>query len=156
MCGISLALDRRARHYASPVPNYGNATVTALLQMVVYMTLLTFLAIMLGAFLRNREWTAEGLQAGLSNRDDLPEATPLGGRAERAASNSIEALLLFVPLALVANAAGKEAEVLLGAQIFLWARVADLPIYLAGIIYLRSLVWGVGVFGLAMMALSLL
>jgi uncharacterized MAPEG superfamily protein len=129
--------------------------MTPLLSLVIYMTLLTFLAIMLGAFLRNREWTAEGFRAGLSNRDDLPEATPLGGRAERAAGNSIEALLLFVPLALVAHLAGKGDEVLLGAQIFIAARLVYLPVYLLGIVYLRSLVWGVGVAGLAMMAVAL-
>jgi uncharacterized MAPEG superfamily protein len=130
--------------------------MTPLLSLVVYMTLLTFLAIMLGAFLRNREWTPEGLKAGLSNRDDLPEATPVGGRAERAASNSIEALIMFVPLALVAQIAGSGEAVMLGATIFLWARVAYLPIYLIGIPYLRSLVWGVGIAGLAMMTLALL
>ena len=129
--------------------------MNALLDLVVYMTLLTFLAIMLGAFLRNREWTPEGLKAGLSNRDDIPEATPLGGRAERAAANSIEALVLFVPLALVAQLAGSTEQVMLGATIFFWARVAYLPIYLAGVIYLRSLVWGVGVAGLAMMVVAL-
>jgi len=58
--------------------------MTTLLQLILYMTLLTFVAIMLGAILRNREWTAEGLKAGLSNRDQLPEPTALGGRAERA------------------------------------------------------------------------
>ncbi|WP_439105791.1 MAPEG family protein [Congregibacter sp.] len=130
--------------------------MTPLLSIVVHMTLLTFLAIMLGAFLRNREWTPEGLKAGLSNRDDLPEATPLGGRAERAARNTIEALILFVPLALTAQAAGSAEAVLGGATIFFWARVAYLPIYLVGIPYLRSLVWGVGVAGLVMMVLPLL
>ena len=129
--------------------------MNALLDVVVYMTLLTFLAIMLGAFLRNREWTREGMKAGLSNRDDLPNATPLGGRAERAAANSIEALVLFVPLALVAQLAGSTEQVMLGATIFFWARVAYLPIYLAGVIDLRSLVWGVGVAGLAMMGVAL-
>ena len=129
--------------------------MNALLDLVVYMTLLTFLAIMLGAFLRNREWTPEGLKAGLSTRDDIPEATPLGGRAERAAANSIEALVMFVPLALVAQLAGSTEQVMLGATIFFWARVAYLPIYLAGVIYLRSLVWGVGVAGLAMMVVAL-
>lgn len=130
--------------------------MNALLDLVVYMTLLTFLAIMLGAFLRNREWTPEGMKAGLSNRDDLPKATPLGGRAQRAAANSIEALVLFVPLALVAQLAGSVEEVMLGATVFFWARVAYLPIYLAGVIYVRSLVWGVGVLGLAMMVGGLL
>jgi uncharacterized MAPEG superfamily protein len=127
-----------------------------LLDLVVYMTLLTFLAIMLGAFLRNREWTPEGLKAGFGNRDDVPEATPLGGRAERAAANSVEALLLFVPLALVAQLTGSAEQALLGATIFVCARVVYLPIYLLGVVYLRSLVWGVGIAGLAMMVTALL
>ena len=130
--------------------------MTPLLTLLVYVTLLTFAAIMLGAFLRNKEWTAEGLKAGLSNRDHLPEASPLGGRAERTAQNSIEALLMFAPLAIVAHLAGKEADVMMGAQIFLWARLAYVPIYLAGVVYVRSLVWGVGVFGLAVMVMALL
>ena len=128
----------------------------AVLELLVYMTILTFVAIMLGAFLRNREWTTAGLQSALGNRDRRPEPTPLGGRAQRAASNTIEALLLFTPIALVASAAGTPPETLLGAQVFFWARVAYLPIYLAGITYIRSLVWGVGVFGLAMMVIALL
>ncbi len=130
--------------------------MTPLLTLVIYTTILTFVAIMLGAVIRNREWTAEGVQAGLSNRDQLPEATPMGGRAERAASNSIEALLLFTPLALIAHAVDMDAEVLLGAQVFFWARVAYLPVYLAGVVYLRSLIWIVGAIGLAMMVAALL
>jgi uncharacterized MAPEG superfamily protein len=130
--------------------------MTPLLTLLVYTTILTFAAIMLGAFLRNREWTVEGIKVGFGNRDDLPEPTPLGGRAERAATNSIEAFLLFAPLALAAHAAGLDAEALLGAQIFFWARVAYVLIYLAGVLYLRSLVWGVGVIGLALMVGALL
>jgi uncharacterized MAPEG superfamily protein len=130
--------------------------MTPLLTLVVYMTLLTFLAIMLSAFLVNRELTPEGLKAGLSNRDNVPEATPLGGRAQRAANNSIEALIMFVPLALVAQIAGSAEAAITGATIFIWARVAYLPIYIVGIPYLRSLVWGVGVAGLAMIVMALL
>jgi uncharacterized MAPEG superfamily protein len=130
--------------------------MTTLLQLVLYMTLLTFVAIMLGAILRNREWTAEGLKAGLSNRDQLPEPTALGGRAERAAGNTREGFLLFVPLALVAHVSGHGAEALLGAQVFFWARVAYLPVYLAGITYVRSAIWGVGVAGLGMMLVAML
>jgi len=129
--------------------------MTPLLTFIIYMTLLTFVAIMLGAFLRNREWTAEGLKVGLGNRENVPDATALGGRAERAAANTIEALILFVPVALVAQIAGSEKEVLAGATTFLWARVAYLPIYLVGVPYLRSLIWGVGVAGLTMMILAL-
>jgi uncharacterized MAPEG superfamily protein len=129
--------------------------MTPLLQIVVCMTVLTFISIMLGAFLRNREWTLEGMKAGLSNRDNLPEATPLGARAERAAVNSKENFLLFIALAGVAHAAGAGEQALLGAQIFFWARVVYLPVYLLGITYLRSAIWAVGIAGLVMMLLAL-
>ena len=125
--------------------------MTPMLELIVYNTVLTFVAIMAGAFLRNREWTLEGVKFGLSNRADLPEPTPLGGRAERAARNAIEAAVLFTPLALTAQVSGQAAAALLGAQIFVWARVVYLPVYWAGIPYLRSGVWIVGVVGLAMM-----
>ncbi len=46
--------------------------MTTLLQLVAYMTVLTWVSIMAGAFLRNREWTLEGMQFGLSNRDHRP------------------------------------------------------------------------------------
>ena len=125
--------------------------MTPLLQLVVYSTVLTWVSIMAAATLRNREWTLEGMKVGLSNRDKLPEATPLGGRAVRAATNTLENFVLFVALALTAHAAGLDNEAMLGAQIFFWARVVYLPVYWAGITYLRSLIWGVGIAGLAMM-----
>ena len=68
----------------------------------------------------------------------------------------MEASIFFVPLALVAHAAGLDAEVLLGAQIAFWARVAYVPIYIAGIKVVRSLVWMVGVAGYILMVIELL
>ena len=130
--------------------------MTPLLEIVVYFTILTFVTVLLGALLRNREWTAEGRAIGLGNRDNLSVPTPLGGRAERTASNALEASIFFVPLALVAHAAGLDAEVLLGAQIAFWARVAYVPIYIAGIKVVRSLVWMVGVAGYILMVIELL
>ena len=130
--------------------------MTPLLEIVVYFTMLTFVTVLLGALLRNREWTAEGRAIGLGNSDNLSEPTPLGGRAERTASNALEASIFFVPLALVAHAAGLDAEVLLGAQIAFWARVAYVPIYIAGIKVVRSLVWMVGVAGYILMMIELL
>ena len=125
--------------------------MTALLELTVYFTIWTLVSVVLGAAIRNQEWTQEGRDIGLGNRDNLREATPMGGRAERAAKNSIEAAVFFVPLALIANAAGLDAEVMLGAQVAFWARIAYVPIYIAGIKYLRSLVWIVGVVGYGMM-----
>ena len=130
--------------------------MTALLELTVYFTVWTLITVVVGAAIRNQEWTKEGRDIGLGNRDNLKEATPMGGRAERAAKNSVEAAVFFVPLALVANAAGLDAEVMLGAQIAFWARIAYVPIYIAGIKYLRSFVWIVGVVGYAMMVAAML
>jgi len=130
--------------------------MTALLELTVYFTVWTLITVVVGAAIRNQEWTKEGREIGLGNRDILKEATPMGGRAERAAKNSIEAAVFFVPLALIANAAGLDAEVMLGAQIAFWARIAYVPIYIAGIKYLRSFVWLVGVGGYALMVWAML
>jgi len=130
--------------------------MTPLLQLVAYMTVLTWVSIMAGAFLRNREWTLDGMRIGLSNRDHLPEPTPLGGRAVRAAANTIENFVLFAALALTAHAAGLSDEATLGAQVFFYARLVYLPVYWAGITYVRSLVWGVSIAGLAMMLFAMI
>ena len=129
--------------------------MTSLLQIVVCMTALTFISIVLGAALRNREWTLDGMKVGLSNRDNLPTATPMGGRAERAAHNTKENFLLFLALAFVAHAAGMGEQAAFGASVFFWARVVYLPVYILGITYLRSAVWGVGIAGLVLMLQAL-
>jgi len=129
--------------------------MTPLLQIILCMTVLTFVAIMLGAILRNREWTLDGMKVGLSNRDNLPEATPMGARAERAAANTKESFILFLALALTAHLAGFGEQAALGAEVFIWARLVYLPVYILGIPYLRTVVWGVGLAGLVMMLLAM-
>ena len=59
--------------------------MTALLELTVYFMVWTLIAVVAGAAIRNQEWTKEGRDIGLGNRDNLNEATPMGGRAERAA-----------------------------------------------------------------------
>jgi uncharacterized MAPEG superfamily protein len=129
--------------------------MTTLLELVAFTTVLTWVSIMAAAMLRNREWTAEGMKLGLSNRDDLPESTPLGGRAVRAAGNTQENFILFAALALTAHAVGVDEQATLGAQIFFWARLVYLPVYWAGVTYVRSIIWGVGTAGLAMMLVAI-
>ncbi|MDR7270979.1 putative MAPEG superfamily protein [Pelomonas saccharophila] len=123
-----------------------------LLSLVVCMTLLTWLTVVAASLIRARAWTPKGLMLAFGNRDNLPEATPLAGRTQRAAANSLENLLFFAALALVAQAAGATNErVLLGAQIFLWARVVYLPVYVLGIAFVRTGVWSVSIVGLGLM-----
>ena len=98
-----------------------------------------------------------GLSALAGNREGMPEIRGWGGRAARAHRNMLENLVLFAALVLVAVAAGKTNDMtLLGAQLFLWARVAYTVVYLIGLPWIRTAVWLVSVVGLAMIFLQLI
>lgn len=89
---------------------------------------------------------------------DLRPATPvLTGRMERALRNMLEALPIFLPLALLAELRGIEAGwAITGAMVFTLARVAYVPAYGSGIVWLRSLIWAIGHAGLVMMLVGVL
>ena len=100
------------------------------------------------------------LQVGLpklaGNREGLGPCTGWAGRAQRAHRNMLENLALFTALVLIAVVSGKtNATTLLGAQIFLWARLAYALVYLAGIPWLRTLVWLASVVGLLLIFFQL-
>lgn len=60
-------------------------------------------------------------------------------------------------LVLVAVTAGKtNAMTLLGAQLFFWARLVYVPVYIAGIPWLRTGVWTVAMVGLILIFLQLI
>ena len=91
------------------------------------------------------------------NREGLPALMGWAGRAQRAHRNMLENLVLFAALVLVAVVSQKtNGTTLLGAQLFLWARLAYAVIYLAGIPYLRTAAWLVSVIGLVLIFLQLL
>jgi uncharacterized MAPEG superfamily protein len=122
------------------------------LTLVIYMAVLTWLTLLIAGLIRAKAWTFKGTMIALGNRDNLPEATPFAGRAERTARNTAENFMLFAAIALVAHAAGATSpRVAMGAEIFFWSRLVYIPIYYAGIIYLRTAAWLVSIFGLAMM-----
>ncbi|MFC4762701.1 MAPEG family protein [Dyella koreensis] len=91
-----------------------------------------------------------GLKWNASNRDTEPKPlTGVAARADRASRNFLETFAFFAAAVLaVVLAQRTTASTALGAEIYLWARVAYLPIYLAGIPYVRTLVWGVSLWGL--------
>jgi uncharacterized MAPEG superfamily protein len=125
--------------------------VTAL----VWSAVLTWLMLAVASVLRARGWTTPGMAIAFGNRDDLPDASPLAGRAERAAKNMLENLALFTALVLAVRIAGKAgAQTEFGASLFFWARLAYWPTYLAGIIYLRTAIWLVSLAGLGMIAIA--
>jgi uncharacterized MAPEG superfamily protein len=81
----------------------------------------------------------------LAGRDDIPHQQPgLGGRLHRAIANLKEGLHIFTPLVLLTAILGVSNEyTVLGAQIYLVARILHTPLYLSGIAGLRTaaLLW---------------
>ena len=76
----------------------------------------------------------------------------LFGRATRALANYVENFTPFVALALaliVTQRTGGSGA--LGATIWILARIVYIPVYLFGIMYVRTLVWGISIVGLVMM-----
>ena len=114
-----------------------------LLVWAVALTVVQMLVAVTGAFNR------VGLMKLVGNREGMPEITGWAGRAERAHLNMLQNLVLFAALVLAAVAMGKANDMtLLGAQIFLWSRVAYAIIYVAGLAWLRTLSWVASVVGL--------
>jgi uncharacterized MAPEG superfamily protein len=97
--------------------------------------------------------TGATLQVGLpklaGNREGMPPLTGWVGRADRAHYNMLESLVLFAALVLIVVLSNKtNSSTLMGAQLFVWARLAYAVIYLAGIPWLRTLVWFTSMIGL--------
>ena len=119
-------------------------------------TELTMLALSAGLLIVNNLSTAlpvliyQGIVFGFGNRGDFPNEPPAwAGRAERAQRNTIENVIPFAVLVLVAHAAGVSNEAtVLGATMFFYARVAHTVIYIAGIPYLRTVAFVVGFSGM--------
>ena len=109
---------------------------------------LTLVMLLVASGFCAKVWEPGGAQVAFGNREGMPPALGLAGRADRAAKNQMEAMVLFLALVLAAQIAGKGAQAAYGATIFFWARLVYWPVYVAGIIYLRTLVWFVGLFGL--------
>ena len=93
----------------------------------------------------------------LGNRDTRPEMSVIAARLDRAKHNMMEALPLFLGLALLALVKGADnSKVVQAATWFLVARAIYIPVYAAGIPVLRSMVWLTGVGAMLMMALAMI
>jgi uncharacterized MAPEG superfamily protein len=118
-------------------------------------TALTIVMLLGASLIRVRGWTLEGTLLAMQNRDNLPEPTPLSARADRAARNMLEGMVCFVAALLVARLGGGDSSgIAQGAAVFFWARVAYWPVYLVGIPCLRTLIWGISIWGIATLLLT--
>jgi len=109
----------------------------------VLLALVQSLIALLGAMLQ------VGLPALAGNRENLPPITGWADRAARAHRNMFDSLILFASLVLVAQVTGRaNATTAQGAEMFFWARLVYVPVYLIGVPWLRTGVWGVSVAGM--------
>ena len=127
-----------------------SASSPMLVLLVLSVALLVFHVLLQGV-LSTRE-LGSAWNAGPRDEPRQP-AGKHAGRAARASANFRETYPAFVALALALVIAGDPAGYgLAGAWLWFVARLVYLPLYLAGIPYIRSLVWTVALAGLAVMA----
>ncbi|MEO1492386.1 MAG: MAPEG family protein [Pseudomonadota bacterium] len=99
----------------------------------------------------------QGLVWGLGARDEPRDLSVLQGRMRRAVANHIEWTVVFAVLVVVAHLAGiSTARTETGAILFAVSRLAYVPVYAAGVPYLRTAVWTVGTVGLVLIAIDVL
>ena len=91
-------------------------------------------------------------------RDAQPAAKGLAcGRATRALSNYVENYGPFIAMDLALIATQRAGGIgALGATIWIFARIVYLPIYMTGVIYVRTAVWAISIIGLLMMLARLI
>lgn len=100
---------------------------------------------------RGSKWNA-------SARDGTPPPLQgIAGRMERAFHNFLETFAFFAAAVLaVALTQRLDGHTALGAQLYFWSRVVYIPLYAAGIPYVRSAVWTLSMVGIVMVLWPLL
>ena len=98
-----------------------------------------------------------GLMTQAGSRDHLAEPTILRLRLQRLTANMQENLVMFAAVVLVANAAGVSNETtVMGASIFLYARVAHAIVYAFGWPMIRPLLYFASLYGMVIIVLAVL
>ena len=98
---------------------------------------------------------------GLADTVGYPKNPPTlpdwADRAYRAHRNMVENLAPFAALVLTAQASGRASTTTaLAATLFFWARLAHAIVFIAGIPWLRTLSFMVGVIAMAMIFLAII
>ncbi|MGH8159400.1 MAG: MAPEG family protein [Rhodanobacter sp.] len=94
-----------------------------------------------------------GLGWVASARDEIkPPLTGIGGRLDRSRANFLETFPLFAAVVLIDHLLQRHScMTVLGVQLYFWARLAHVPVYAAGIPYLRTLIWAVSIVGIVLL-----
>ena len=129
--------------------------MTVELRMLVWSMVLGLIHVAIAATLSTGQ---RGLRWNAGNRDgEVVALTGAAARAARASANFQETFPFFAAAVLAILVAQRaDAHTALGAQLYLWARLVYLPVYVVGIPYLRTAVWAVALAGLLMVLGGLL
>lgn len=121
--------------------------MTAEIKILGWSVVLGLVYVMVAATLMTQQ---RGMKWNAGARDGEPKPlTGMAARAARASRNFLETFPFFAALALAVVIAQKNTQhTELGAELYFWARVAYLPIYILGIPYLRTLVWALSLIGM--------
>jgi uncharacterized MAPEG superfamily protein len=111
---------------------------------------LAWTMVVVAALARSRAISIAGLRAAMGNRDDLPEPSGFASRADRAARNMLENLVLFGTVLLAASMARVPAgDLAIPCAIFVGGRVVHALLYWGGVRYVRTVAWAVSLLGMA-------
>ena len=93
-----------------------------------------------------------GTKWNMGARDEeMPPPQPIVGRLARAQANFFETFPLYAAAALIVSIAHLNNRwTALGALIWIGARIVYLPLYAAGVPYLRTAAWAVSLVGIVM------
>ncbi|GGD65892.1 MAPEG family protein [Caballeronia grimmiae] len=117
------------------------------LTMLAWTLVLALVQVLLPAFVRNRE---TGIRYNAGPRDGpAPPPGKLTGRLMRAQANLFETLPVFAIAVLIVHVTGREnALTHSGALTYFGARLVYVPLYAAGVPFVRSLVWLISIVGI--------
>jgi len=111
---------------------------------------LAWTMLVVAALARSRALSIAGLRVALGNRDNLPEPSGFASRADRAARNMLENLVLFGTVLLAASMARVPAgDLAIPCAIFVGSRVVYAFLYWGGVPYVRTVAWAVSLLGVA-------
>lgn len=120
------------------------------LKILAWTVVLGLLHVAIAAALATRQ---RGLKWNAGNRDgEVKALTGIAARADRAGRNFLETFPFFAVAVLALAVKGSaNAHTAFGVELYFWGRLAYLAVYLAGIPYLRTVVWAVSIGGLIML-----
>jgi len=122
-----------------------------------YLIFAIFLVLLQMVFQSTAGFLANGLAGAAGSRDDEVLTEGIGGRFERAYYNMLETFPVFAALVLIIQITESWTSTsALAVQIYFWARVAYIPLYVVGIPFLRTIVWLGSMVGILMLAWPLL